>query len=692
MKTVCRYIAIILGLVISKTLIAQPVVTTGTLLREMIDFDRLTLSSEVPYQSIQYSSYDRRSVSPDAPGWFANSDGFGREAIPGFEKVLKEPGGDGIGEYLMCDVNGPGAIVRLWTANISGKVKLLIDGQEIFHGNAEKFFWDFPNEFSAEPIPVAGTFRQFDALYFPIAFSKSCRLEWTGRLTDIHFYHIGMRLYSKEVKVRSFRPGDLKLYCADIDRIDETMRKPDKIALSEGTRDERILTVPVKTKGELIRLEGAKAIRELSIKVHTNNPEIILRQTLLRIYFDGSSIPQVESPVGDFFGAAPGINPFVSLPFSVKEDSTLVCRFVMPFRESAVIQIENQSALPVSLNASVVSGEYAWKDGVSFHFRARWRISRGLSTADVRDVPYLVALGSGRVVGAVCYLMNPSDVPTASGNWWGEGDEKIFADNQRFPSFYGTGSEDYYNYSWSSDEIFSYAYCGQPRNDGPATRGFISNFRWHIADDILFGNSLAFYMELLSHGKVNNFVYARMVYLYAMPGLKDDHFTITGDDIREIEVPQWNPVSFRASMGYGFVGAEYILKDWNDVAYQYNPLWEEGKLIVWTPSKHGEKINFSVNRKTAVRDNMAISFGRMPLSGTVRVYVNNQLVKLKTDRYHRTELMEQTDLNESGRVLNRTYITDDIDFKQGENIITIENVSPEGCKANIGIDMFWIKY
>jgi len=675
---------IVLFLAIVNYAYCQEIVTTATLLREMIDLNRLTNVSPNNYKLVQYSSYDRRSIQPDKPFWFGNADGFGREPVPAFEKTLKEPGEDEIGEYLMCDINNPGAIVRLWSARILGKIKLFIDGKEIFYGDAEKFFWDFPNQFSSETVPVKGSFRQIDALYFPVPFTKSCRIVWIGRLRDVHFYHIGIRIYDKNTKVKSFQPEDLKLFRRDIDLVGETMRYPDKMLTIKGIKNESTLTVPVGVNKELIRMNGSKAIRELCIKVHTSNPEVILRQILLRIYFDGSSIPQVESPVGDFFGAAPGVNPFVSLPFSVKEDSTMVCRFVMPFKENAILQIENQSKLPVSLTASIISDEYQWKNDVSHHFRARWRITHGLSTSGGMDVPYLMALGNGRIVGAVCYLMNPSNVPTAGGNWWGEGDEKIFIDNQKFPVFFGTGSEDYFNYSWSSEEIFSFAYCGQPRNDGPATRGYVTNFRWHVFDDIPFQTSMAFYMELLTHGKVDGFVYARMVYLYAKPGLIDDHFTITRDDTREIVVPQWNPVAYSGSISFAFIGAEYLLRDWKDVAFQYNPLWAEGKLIVWTPSKQGEKINFVLRRKAAVKENMQISFGRMPSGGTIKVYVNDQLIKLKNK--------EQTDLNEPGRMLNRTYSTEEIDFKQGDNTITIENVSPDGKKVNIGIDMFWLRY
>ena len=50
------------------------------------------------------------------------------------------------------------------------------------------------------------------------------------------------------------------------------------------------------------------------------------------------------------------------------------------------------------------------------------------------------------------------------------------------PRIFGTGSEDYFNYAWSSPDIFLFPYCGQPRNDGPGNRGFVTNNRWHIID------------------------------------------------------------------------------------------------------------------------------------------------------------------------------------------------------------------
>lgn len=52
-------------------------ITVETLLEEMTSYDEMTRYPALPYRSMQQSSYDRRSVSPDRPGWFANDDGEG---------------------------------------------------------------------------------------------------------------------------------------------------------------------------------------------------------------------------------------------------------------------------------------------------------------------------------------------------------------------------------------------------------------------------------------------------------------------------------------------------------------------------------------------------------------------------------------------------------------------------------------
>lgn len=126
---------------VCSTVTADPTITTGTLVREMVDLRRFCEYPQPTFKTVQFSSYDRRSSVPGGPDWFANSDGFGREPIPNFEAVIKEAPKDGTGEYVICDVKGPGAIVRVWTARIRGRIQLYLDDSAtpLFDGDATDF-------------------------------------------------------------------------------------------------------------------------------------------------------------------------------------------------------------------------------------------------------------------------------------------------------------------------------------------------------------------------------------------------------------------------------------------------------------------------------------------------------------------------------------------------------------------------
>ena len=521
--------------------------TTGSLFEEMTGLSALAEYPDPGYRMVQYSSYDHRSTVPGGPDWFANDDGFGGEKIPNFESVPKEPDASGVGEYVMVDVAGPGAVVRLWTASISGKVRFYIDNMErpLYEGDADPFFRR-PYDVLPEIKPIEGdvfrrTVYQRDASYAPFPFAKRLRIVWIGKTAEIHFYHIQVRLYDLGTKVRSFRPGDLDKYREIIDRVTAALSDPDGGAAVQ-TRRPAIkveVSIPPGEKKELVALQGPGAVARLALRLRAGDLDRALRQTVLNVICDGAARPQVHSPVGDFFGAAPGVNPYESLPFSVKDDGTMICRFIMPFRTSLSIVLENRGDQAAEVTGEIVPADFTW-DANSLHFYARWRVDHNLiaSGEEVQDLPFVLARGRGVYVGTASILLNPAVVPSSWGNWWGEGDEKVFVDDDTRPSLFGTGSEDYYNYSWSSADIFSYPYCGQPRNDGPGNRGFVSNVRWHILDAIPFGRSLSFYMELFSHERTPGLSYARIGYYYGRPGTFDDHQAIMPEDLRPLALTE----------------------------------------------------------------------------------------------------------------------------------------------------------
>jgi hypothetical protein len=686
MSLIIRSINILSIIVIClQPLSGQEKVTLCSLFDEMVNMERLTNLPPGNYRSIQFSSYDRRSTSPYESGWFTNADGFGGEPIPNFEKVLQEPDENGTGVYLICDVQQPGAILRLWTANFKGDLRVYIDDMEtaFYEGNAEDFFWKTPEILTGEEFP-AGIFRQFDAVYFPIPFSERLRVEWIGNLKETHFYHVQLRVYNEETVVEPF---SREAYASCAGRVNEVA---DILAgrKSPGNQDVEYseTTVPPAGKKVLWQNEGTGAIDYFSILTEAPDMEEALRKTILNIYFDNSSTPQVQAPLGDFFGAAPGVNPFRSHAFSVEPDGTMVCRFIMPYRNNVRIEAVNHSSAGIFLLAGTGTRDYGWEEGKTMHFRARWKIDHDVVASDteINDYPYLMAIGKGRIVGAATYIYNPSNVPSSWGNWWGEGDEKIFVDDDVFPSFFGTGSEDYYNYSWSSADIFSYPYCGQPRNDGPGNRGYVANFRWHILDDIPFYRNMAFYMELLHHGVVPRTSYGRIVYYYALPVTIDDFQQISMSDIRDLPYYVWSPEPLKGSAGNRFVSAEEHLARRNkNVTIEEGKIWSGGRIVMWEPGEKGEKIRFIINSDEQV-DNTRIGFtmAKMPEGGTVSLYLNGQPVRLRG--------RESVSLYEVYQTVLDNFTSEAVQLKKGKNEIVFENVHDEPGKK-IGIDFIWLR-
>jgi hypothetical protein len=675
--------------------VSDSIVTTGTLLREMTDLERLTLLPDREYKNVQYSSYDRRSIKPTDSSWFANDDGFGNELIPGFEKVLRPPDAGGIGEYLICDIQKPGAILRLWSAGIEGYIRVFLDNvkQPLYEGKAIDFFWKTIESLSGteESKEFSEIFRQFDASYFPIPFSKSCRIEWIGDVRKIHFYHIGMRIYASDVKVETFSNGDIDRYAKEIGETVNIFRNPEKSDsdLTAATDPTEINIAPGSVR-DLIDLKGEKAIRYFSIRLRATDIESALRKSILSVYFDNSSVPQIHSPVGDFFGAAPGLNPLQSLPFSVEKDGTMICRFIMPFRISARIVIENNSKENIGITSKILASDYKWEEGKTMHFRARWKIAHDLTASninvtgnDVSDILYLMAFGKGRIVGASASICNPSNAPTSWGNWWGEGDEKIYMDQDTFPSFFGTGSEDYFNYSWSSARLFSYPYCGQPRNDGPGNRGYVSNFRWHILDDLFFTDKLAFYMELGHHGIVPDFSYGRIVYFYALPGLIDDFQKISAGDIRDLSYKTWTPEPYLGSAGYRFIQAENLITQKASVKLEEGKIWAGGKILMWSPARYDDRIKFSILSDTVVLQTaVRLTLAHGPDGGKIVIFLNGKAVKFGGN--------ETINLFEADHQLLDNHFSESVMLNKGSNEVMIMSKDTiPGRKA--GIDFIWMK-
>jgi len=305
-----------------------------------------------------------------------------------------------------------------------------------------------------------------------------------------------------------------------ISSYDRTGGNADFIAIAAG--ETRIIA----------EMQGAGIVKHIWVTINCKD-ELIRRNLILRMYWDGQEHPSVESPIGEFFGQGWGMKyNFISLPLAAapKEGNALVCYFPMPYGNGARITVENQSADSVESFYYYLDYEehpslpddmgrfHAWynqeltkPEGTKEDMEAtgggvenEWMVfgEYPLNTTDENNYIFCQPEGTGHFVGINYYVNSPSPI------WYGEGDDMFLVDGEPWPgSAHGTGTEDYFNQSWCPDEHYCHPYFGTARtpgrlNDSPRF-GWIGRthvYRFHLEDPIRFKKSLRASIE---HGHAN---------------------------------------------------------------------------------------------------------------------------------------------------------------------------------------------
>ncbi len=494
----------------SSCVMAQEV-SVKTLLPQMTDLTFLTHRPQPVFKMAQASSYDRRSN----PG--PNSDPFANGDAGNFVRI--EDGAKGK-EFVMADLKGPGSVVRLWSANPSGTIRFYFDGEAKPRIEAKMSeFLTGKTEGLGEPFGY--TASSGADVYFPFPYSKSLKItagESNGESPKSLYYHVGFRTYDPSTKVKTFTWADLTANKKLMETIGQGLLHPANDTgiknLFRGTLESR------KTLTTSYQAQISSAIRTLQVKVPVPTPDDakamtwedprqlhnILRNIVLRIQFDGEQC--VSVPLGDFFGSAPGLNPYENLPMTVSPDGSMACRFVMPFEKSAIISVQNLGPdVPFLMNASIKP--FPWGPH-TYHFHAQW-LGEKSHTRPFHEMPFLDVNGEGFFVGTNLHVASPAP------DWWGEGDEKAYVDGESFPSTFGTGSEDYYGYAWGSPDLFTRPYHAQTRCDGPGSLGHTSLNRWQVFDPISYTSSMKFTLEMWHWADcIATFVHT--TYWYSKPG------------------------------------------------------------------------------------------------------------------------------------------------------------------------------
>ena len=291
-----------------------------------------------------------------------------------------------------------------------------------------------------------------------------------------------------------------------------------------GGNDDRLHILPGQS-ATLLETTGAGIITHIWVTTDCDEPDH-LRKVVLRFWWDSEDTPSVEVPLGDFFGMGHAqTRPFNSAAFtmSAEDGKSFNCFFAMPFGAGARVTATSDCSEHEVLFYYYIDYEaHEQLDDDLLRFHAQWRRENpcdgvspeeaasmtnqeyefgGTNIGGAGNYVLLEAQGRGHYVG--CNLNITNLRPTEEWNWYGEGDDMIWVDQDRNewpPRLHGTGTEDYFNTAWCPSQVTSTANHGIPLPGGPNWSGQISLYRLHLEDPVLFERDIRVTIE---HGHNN---------------------------------------------------------------------------------------------------------------------------------------------------------------------------------------------
>ena len=479
---------------------AENEISISSLLEEMIDRDQIANFPESNFKLKQESSYNRASTTAeDTIGWFNNKDHNTNKKDHNFIRIEEH---NGQKEWVMMDHKGAGAIVRTWMPfkNASNPktditIKFYLDGSKTLalQGNMLELL----NGDGLIPFPLAHKSLRSAVSFFPIPYAKSCKITVTEQP---FFYQFTYREYPENTKIKTFTLEDYELAKPTINKVCKELLPSIVNNNTENLGSIHHLAPNAEKKFELPK--GEAALKKLSLKLESYQDSSLTRAVIIKMNFDGKET--VWSPIGDFFGTGVGLNPFEGWYRKVADDGTLSCKWVMPYQKSGTISIVNLSKTSIDFKLKTEVTPWQWTKN-SMYFHAGFRQQYPVATRPFSDWNYITIKGRGVYVGDALTVMNPVK------KWWGEGDEKIYVDGEKFPSIFGTGTEDYYGYSWGgiSTDFYQHPFHAQPRSNiynkqnrkstnERNTQGYSTETRTRSLDGMPFESSLKLDMEVWS--------------------------------------------------------------------------------------------------------------------------------------------------------------------------------------------------
>lgn len=429
------------------------------LVKRLTDLEYLATLPQPGEECAQWSSYDRSSIYDPDTGQYVDWD-----AEDDYSGYIREEDG----KYVLAEMQGPGVISRIWSAQADqGGVEIYLDEtlaislpfESYFDGNTEPF----------DRSALVHTTALGRNNYVPIPYQESCKV--LAESDYGQYYHFTYRTDPQQTILPTFNLGLSPVELEALDDANSILASSGIEPQYEGEVTEHVtVTIAPGETTRFLELSGKGALTAIRASM--------------------------------IFSGSIGSDEFYSY-------------WYMPFEDSAVLELTNDGIVSRTLIFTIKHAPLSRPVEELGRFHAKWHRDAYLPTDPGREIDWTILKtdGRGRYCGAMLHVWNPG------GGWWGEGDEKFFVDGEDFPSTFGTGTEDYFGYAWTSQDLFSNCYHNQTLCEG-YHQGHISANRWHIADNVPFQQSF--------EGAIGKYfpnsrptLYASTVYWYLAPGGTD---------------------------------------------------------------------------------------------------------------------------------------------------------------------------
>lgn len=661
-------------------------VSLESLLEEMADRSAISYFPEEEFSLKQFSSYDRASVAPGKDGWFANAD---------FTRFIREEEREGRREFIMFEHTGPGAITRWWMTfagegSHDGTVRIYIDNKEepLIEANILELLSGgllAGAPLSSSVSELTEYHQRGHNLYLPIPYAEYCRVSYEcdavnpggEHPTPSVYYNICYREYDPGIKVHSLDMAHLSEHKKLIDKVNDMLMEGPGTQASDKTLHAAI------APGDTVSLEiigRGRAIDVVRLIPGEGFDNQALRSVLVSMIFDGDET--VWIPAGEFFGTGYARNESNTWYSSVSSDGAMSTGWIMPFKNNCEIRLINFGEEAVSADLEVSTTKYKWGSN-SMYFCASWHeYNRVQSAGDENsggsgkhfDISFIDIQGKGVYAGDAITVFNTADA------WWGEGDEKIFVDGESFPSFIGTGTEDYYGYAWCRPEIFSHPFIAQPCGSGNFHPGMTVNLRYRSLDGIPFKSSISSNIELW-HWAPALINYALSTFWYAMPGHETSRENDPEMTRKRVALKRSDLIMPAVSKDGEIEGEDLEVVSSSDGIYQNQYIggwgWSKDGQLWWRNAGKGSKLETRFTCDEAGNYSVNAVLTKAPDYGIVSFRINNGPVVKSYDGYSPHGGIARVSLGTAG-------------LNEGENFLNLEitgantNAKPGNM---VGIDL-----